>query len=721
MDDEQQYDAPDEKSVQSLLRYWRTEINLARKREESWRKDAMKVVDLYRGEAGDDKVEPGNSFNILYSNTETLKPSLYARTPTPDIRQRWSDQPMPVVKDAARVLERAITYTMDVYDFDAVMNGVVSDYVLPGRAVMRLRYEPEIEGETLGYQKVCFEAVNWQDYIHGPGRTRDEVEWEGFRHRLTQEQAVDMFGDAARNLKLDYVPEGIDEKKTDQADALKRATIWEIWDKRKREVLFITISDKPALLQRDDDEPLRLDQFFCTPRPLISVESTDDLTPIPEYMQYKSLARELEEVTKRLQAINKAIKVRGGYPGALQDDIQSILSSRENELTPMEAANQMMNSPGKLADMIWMWPIETMAAVQQQQYLRRQDIIQSIYELTGISDIVRGSSDPNETATAQSIKAQFGSQRLNKRQREVQRFARDAIRLGCEIIGAQFTPENLTAMTGIQVTDEIMQILRDDLTLSFVIDIETDSTIAEDLQLSQQRSGEFAQGMGSFLQAVMPLVQQQALPAEAAMEMVKGFAQGFKMPRAVSDALDQMGQQPPQQQPSEAQVKAQVEGQKLQADQAIKQGEQQLALRRQEFDERMAFEDLNIRRQQAGMEEQKYNSEAYFRDREIGLQEGQIAQSRRQFELGRRDSALSTGLEGFEADPFEEEMKSIEAIIESNNQSQQQQTAMIAEALARLADSMQSLAQAQMAPRELVRDQSGRPVGSRVMIEGTVN
>ena len=105
-------DLPDEKTEAGLVRYWRTEISLAGKREEKFRKSAADVLKRYKGDAGDDadgKLSRAPSFNILYSNTETLKPALYAKTPVPDIRQRWADIPNPVIKDTARVLERAIT------------------------------------------------------------------------------------------------------------------------------------------------------------------------------------------------------------------------------------------------------------------------------------------------------------------------------------------------------------------------------------------------------------------------------------------------------------------------------------------------------------------------------------------------------------------------------------------------------------------------------------
>lgn len=738
MEENREYEQPDDKTEAGLLRYWRTEISLASKREENFRKSAKSVIKRYKGETGgDNKTNRAPAFNILFSNTETLKPSLYAKTPVPDIRQRWADVPNPAVKDAARVLERAVSYVMDVYDFDACMNAVVSDYVLPGRGVVRVRYEPEVKDEILGYQKLCFEPVNWQDYRCGQGRNRDEVPWEAFRHCMTREEAVKQFGTKANGLKLDVAPEGMEDK--EDRDALKRVTVWEIWDRTKKSTLFVAIDGNSRVLQQVDENPLRLDQFFCTPRPLISVETTDDMTPEPEFHQYQSLADELEEVTKRIQALTRGIKARGGYAGALKDDLQAILSADENDLVPMESATALVMSGKSITDAVWMWPVEMLAAVQEKLYQRRADIIQSIYEITGISDILRGSSNPNETATAQNIKAQFGSQRMNKRQRDVQRFARDLIRLGCEIIAAQFTAENLTAMTGIPVTPEMMQILRSDVTMSFVIDIETDSTISEDLMIAQQRANEFVTGMGAWMQVIMPLVQTGGVPKEVAVEMTKSYAQRFKMGRSVEEAIDKMGQTPaPPPGPSKEQIDGQIaqqelalKGQELQGKAQIEQQKLQLEAQRVQIEQQRVMIEAQSQQKSHEREDARFNMDAqgfnhqrqqdgerFAFEREnaaLGREmEGQkFAHSKRSGEMQRRDA--NRGVEGFEPDMMEEEVRMIQDVLAQfmqamqaqNEANQQTVQAMIGQ----IAQGQQQLAQAISAPKRIVYE-NGRPVGS---------
>jgi hypothetical protein len=85
---------------------------------------------------------------------------------------------------------------------------------------------------------------------------------------------------------------------------------------------------------------------------------------------------------------------------------------------------------------------------------RALELIQSIYEVTGISDIVRGSSDPNETLGAQKMKASFGSTRMKKRQAEVQRFVKELYKMNGELIAEHFEREQLSEASGIPLPTE---------------------------------------------------------------------------------------------------------------------------------------------------------------------------------------------------------------------------------------------------------------------------
>ena len=65
--------------------------------------------------------------------------------------------------------------------------------------------------------------------------------------------------------------------------------------------------------------------------------------------------------------------------------------------------------------------------------LRRQ-LIDDVYQITGLSDIMRGETDAQETLGAQQLKSQYGSIRVKERQGEMTRIARDRICIAVEAL-----------------------------------------------------------------------------------------------------------------------------------------------------------------------------------------------------------------------------------------------------------------------------------------------
>src|SRR3546814_15782707 len=64
----------------------------------------------------------------------------------------------------------------------------------------------------------------------------------------------------------------------------------------------------------------------------------------------------------------------------------------------------------------------------------RSQLIQDFYQLSGISDIMRGATEAQETLGAQQPKSQYGSVRVREKSAELQRVAADAVKIAAEII-----------------------------------------------------------------------------------------------------------------------------------------------------------------------------------------------------------------------------------------------------------------------------------------------
>lgn len=445
-----------------VVKRWNLELSIAGRLEKEWVKTGESIVERYRGTK-----QKKNSFNILWSNTETLSQSIYNTLPKPDVRRRYRDAD-PVAKVVSDVLERAIDYSMDVYDFDQVLRLDVADMLLPGRGVSRVKYVPDfadIEADAsqaedpkaeavepaqkLVDERVVCEHVHWKDFRHGPGKTWDEVRWVAFRHKMSKVAGVEMFGAIFNQVTLDAVADEEVKKEEKGVGALfKTAEVWEIWDKDDKTVTFIATTYKQAPLKVTPD-PLELDGFFPNPRPLFAILDAESLIPAPLYEKYKQQAEELDRISSRINNLTEALKVRGVYNSVLTE-IAKMQDAGDNEL--IGATNvQALGESGGLEKNIWMMPIEAAAKVIQVLNVQRDACKAVIYEITGIADIMRGASDARETLGAQQIKTQWGTQRLKKMQAEFQRYARDIIRLKCQIIANKFQVETIMAMTGIKL------------------------------------------------------------------------------------------------------------------------------------------------------------------------------------------------------------------------------------------------------------------------------
>jgi hypothetical protein len=434
---------------------------------------------------------------------------------------------------------------------------------------------------------------------------------------------------------------------------------------------------------------------------MFATVTTESLIPIPDYMMYKDQADDLDSVTLRLSMLTEACRVAGVYDASQDASVGRLFSeASDNQLIPVNTW-AAFSEKGGLRGVLDFVPLDGIIATIRELTSREQVLKAQIYEITGISDIVRGYSAPSETATAQQIKGQFAALRLQEQQSEVARFARDVIAMTAEIISEHFQPQTIALMSGLaeqapefqQNFMAAVQLLRNDRMRSFRIDIETDSTIAVDETADKQAATEFLTAMGNYMASSLPMAQQapELLPVigQGAVFLARRFRAGRQLEgsieasfQALEQRAQQMAQQPQQQQPDPAMLKAQADQQRLAMEGEIKGRE--LMLREQEL---------------------TFNAD--LKAREMGLREAEMMQSRKDALLPDRE-ALVQGNEG----ALTQLAASLAALGQSLEMMQQQQTdtAQIQmQALAQLAASM-------TAPKRVVRGPDGRAMGVETVL-----
>ena len=650
--------------------YWHDQLENAQKVFDQWETRARRVVKRYRDER--DAIEyPRMKFNILWSNIQVLFPSLYGRQAKPEVSRRYMDAD-PIGRLASTMLERVIEFeTQQFPDYDAAMRGVVEDRLLPGRGTAWIRYAPTItdttqyaptdtaeEGQVTNSEEPServdaahspIDYVYWCDFLHSPARTWDEVWWVGRWVYMTREEGEERFGDIFKNVPMNSQDTDKDSKQSVQGRASydKKAKVCEIWNKRTGKVCWVAKGYPTALDERDD--PLQLDEFFPCPKPLLATTTNGSMIPVPDYCEYEDQAQELDNLTQRIYLLVKATKAVGVFNAEFKELGRLFSEGVDNKLFPVTAWAAMSEKNG-LKGAIDMLDISTVIQAVNQLYAAREQTKQSIYEIMGISDILRGSSKAAETLGAQQLKANFGSLRLRASQGDVARFATDLFKLKAQIICKFYPPELIVQMSGVmntpdgqdpQLLQAALQMLSNGTIRDFHISVESDSLAQIDDQAEKAAASEAIAAIGGFLAQAMPMVAgaPETLPmaSEMLLFLVRRFRAGRGLESAIERAMKSLeqkaqaaAQQPPQNpEMMKVQAQQQLEQAKLQAsaqsDQMRVQADQQAAQMKAQLDAQMHQNkiqaDMQLEQMKAQIAEQQMQHEMAMEQQKMAAQE----------------------------------------------------------------------------------------------------
>ena len=691
-------DELDEIKRADLTKVWQGRIDDALAREKKFRATAQKIVDLYECKTPD-----ASPFAILYSNTEVLQPSLYNQRPIPIVTRRFKDAD-PVGKAAAETSTRLLKFLIDTdskdYDnYDELVQAANLDALLVNRGLTRFKY---VAHESLAYSECVYgEAVRWDKFFHGYARSWKKVPWIGFEWDMSAAEIRENFPNITPlEFKEMATFEADSGEKTaeakDELQGVKLYKVYEIWDKVSKRVMFFSGVSKKSPLRIVED-PLGLSGFFPVPRPLNYMKKVTTLVPTPLYEQYRQQAQELNDLTRRLKAIIKAIKYRGAYNSAVEG-IEKMLKAEDNELVPVENMQSMPENM-TIDKLLYTVPVHELVQTAQSLYEQRDRCKQVIYEITGISDILRGASVASETATAQNIKNQWGTLRLKKMQKEVQRYCRESLAIMLEIATAKFEPTTIQQMTGLpflfdeqkqQIQGQIQQaqiraqtmaavtgqqapppqlppelqqllqqpswnqiigLLQNDIARSYKTDIETNSTIDAEAAQDKQDIAELLNALSQFLNGIAPLVEQGVMPIEIAKEILLVITRRYNFGSNLEDMLanmksPQQAKGPdPKEQAAAAEAQAKLGQIQAESAAAAQEAKNKMALNQQEFANKQATMALQLEIDKA---------ELRIKQQELAIQEAALG-----MKLTAQREAHRIKMEGMKAKQSEDSNASV--------------------------------------------------------------
>lgn len=456
-------------------------------------------------------------YDLFWSSIEILKPAIYAKPPVVVAKPRFSDANR-ADKVVSELLERAVNCEFENTDIDQVMLSVRDDLAILNRGVPWVTYE-----ERDGKKRICVEHLDRTDFIHEPARKWSEVGWVARKAWMTRKEMRDRFketsGFAYEDAVYDTRRHVFEEGSTDNT---LKAAVWEVWNRHDNKVYWVTDGVKVLL---DESEPhLNLSTFFPCPRPAYGTVQRGTLIPIPDYRRYAALLGQINLTTAKIYDLLAAVKVAGFFPGG--GDVSSAI-----ETAMASTATTILIPLGSIGEAQVQWlPLDVIANTITGLIGARTQLFDDFYQLSGISDIMRGATESEETLGAQRLKSQYGSVRVKDKIDEMIRVARDLARIALEIMCENYSKDDMFELAQITLPSkrEVEKSLKEvrDAARKELQDL---ATKAEEMAQQNpdvdpaQAEQEFAKAQQEIIARFQPQIEEigNAVTSEAAMEIIR--------------------------------------------------------------------------------------------------------------------------------------------------------------------------------------------------------
>lgn len=644
-----------ESTPAGTARRWGVEMQAAKKNQEDWVKRGDAIVKRFIDDRNMTAISSADTrINVFSANVQTMRAMLYGKTPRVDVGRRFTDPGDDVARVGAEMLQRLLNTDIERDDdsYAEALENALSDRLLAGLGVVRVRYEAEfkdvekpaitrpdpVTGEVVElapaytetvkeYECVETDYMNWRDVRWSPARTWNEVRWIAFKAPMTKEQFGARFGEAqAKLVPMTIRPvQGTSngdsaEDEVNRNQPWARVDVWEIWNKDDRKIYWWVEGYDRICDEKDDT--LGLEGFWPVPRPMFANVTTSKLMPTPDFALAQDLYDAVDSVSTRITLLERAVAARGVYDST-SEEVKRVLSEAvANELIPVNDF-AIFKEKGGLQSVIDWLPIETFVGALQVLEQYRQNLLQLLYQVTGMSDIMRGQSTSGATATEQALKAKFASVRIQELQNEFARFASDCQSLKAEIISKHYDPETIIKCSNVQymvpgdqqMAQQAIELIKSDV-YQYRIEVKPESVAMADMAAIKQERSEFLMAISQFFQSSAPILQQAPWAAPYLIQILQWAMAGFRGGSTVESVLDQMtiaaNQQlmAAQNQPPQPDPRMELEKMKMQFE--MQRGQMDMAAQKMglQHDAQKAALDLQVAKQKAGIEMGKAQMDA---------------------------------------------------------------------------------------------------------------
>jgi hypothetical protein len=341
-------------------------------------------------------------------------------------------------------------------------------------------------------------------------------------------------------------------------------------------------SEEKAESNLDNSDLYGLSGFFPCSAPLIMNNSTDEFWPTPEYFQIMDITDDVNNIVTRMILLTKAIRCRFFFDSSIPVLQQLISETGEGGgIGVPDLERILIQGKGTLQTLVAYLPVDEMITGLKNMYEAFEQRLQMFYNITGLSDLLRGQT-PNDgtqkTNGEKQLEAKFALNRMEEPQRKVQEWIKDNYQILMEMALKMFSDESIDEYVTPKTLDEedrqryvaALDLLRNNKRRRFRVDFETDSTIAINDQWKRQQAIETANVITKMQESVAKTAETMPELAESQLKLMqhvvgeltdgKLFLDEIKA--SIEDVIEKV-KQPKEPEPNVDMMKVQLEGQKL--------------------------------------------------------------------------------------------------------------------------------------------------------------
>lgn len=541
--------------------YWLQQVTEVSKQEaQSWSDECRSAWREYQGQKVDGTWRPtrlwwAEVYPRYWSDTELMLPALYSRTPKAVSRRKF-DAPDPNAKVATIINDRSAAWLMQTSGFDDTMEASALGFLNTNRQTCRLFYEekissrrkkvyvtqaigeneepifldpeenlvpPEVpilndeqglyfeseEEEQIKRPRIITKPIQFDKIRISPGaRNPNEIWWIAYEITITKKDAAKLFGDKIKNIQ-NPTPSQVSSSDWDNDNRVRRTsdlfTYWEVWNSRDKQIYWLHEQYKKGFLKKESDI-YHLQNFFPSPKFMLDNMRYDSCYPAPDYTQCKDAYEQMHILYKRINLATRVLKACILFDGSESDLANFFRELSDNQGIGVSkwAEDQ---AQGGFANKIFIPDYTPIVNVLNQLRIAFDSQKIAIDELRGITDLVRGASEPETSATAEKIKDRRSSLRFAKKKKAMLKFAVETLQMMLDLYYKTFDEEYIKEIVGFKLmTPEdqarfpaALEILRNDEEREIRIDIQTDSMVLFEDMDRKEESLQLMQTVGKFI------------------------------------------------------------------------------------------------------------------------------------------------------------------------------------------------------------------------------